>query len=215
MRNIRNLVQELKEERPNEFNAFLNLDKNTNELLGRIKKLEEKNLGYYVAVNRETDQILPISTPTSIVFSRSLYPQIGNMWDVTSTPSLIYIRRTGLYVCTCNIRYTDISEGLSGAILTSIIKYKLPGGNFTICQDWYQHPAGLGLTIYSANLTVIDYLYEGSYVYLNVFHNTSSDTGQITAIAGGETYPTLRVMERREDLDPSEYGLLKPDENMR
>ena len=96
MRSIKGFVEQVRKDRPLEFDAYNILEKNNQELQKRINALEKKNLKYYVRAWRSSNQSINNNTATYIDFNATLYPQYGDMHDNVNDDDKVFIRRNGV-----------------------------------------------------------------------------------------------------------------------
>ena len=108
MKNISDLIKSIRSTKPRTFKAFKEIDYNFSELLGRISKLEERNLKYHCRAWRSTDKSILSSVPTLVDFDFNEYPQFGNMHDGTTDPEYINIQRDAVYSMSCGASFRAI-----------------------------------------------------------------------------------------------------------
>ncbi len=210
IQSIKHLIQHLNVkdvEKKREYDAFSITDNNVLALQNRILALEKKNMRYFCRAYRSTDQSIPINTPTNISFDKTEYPQWGSMHDNTILPSRIYIRRSGLYQIHAGVQFGPSSGGTTREVYIALNR----GGVISILAEHTNGPAPGANSIHLPVSTVY-YLYEDDFILLTVLHDVNPSLN----IEGDYPHsPYLAVIERPEDLDPSQFGSLDPNANMR
>lgn len=206
LKGLLNLIAVIKDKQPKEYEAFKLLDININELLVRVEKLEARNMRYYCYAYRGSDQTIANNTPTFINFTGTVYPQFGNMHDNTNNNDGIYIRRNGVYYLSGAVVFASSAGGGNRLLAIDIIR-----GGTTIT------PVAPTITVTPAgtqrlNCSTMYYLYVDDIVKLRVLQTSG---GPLDVSFFSTDTPNLIVSERMEDLDPSQYGLLNPEANMR
>lgn len=216
MRSILNLIGHLKtKDRAREYDAFSVLDENVKKLENKIGNIEKKNMRYFCRAELVSlVDILPAGT--IIPWDATIYPQFGNMHDNAINNSRIYIRRDGVYYITCTvaIRWTgDPNPGFFHDLYIAVFRN---GANIYI--DW----ARIVVTPVEGFHVLLDlatqyYCYINDYIEVSIYNNSGAlGVWEITPFSThGAHVPSLCVSERLEDLDPSEYGLMDPNANMR
>lgn len=187
------------------YTSLAQCDLNFKEFGARLDKLEAKNLKYHCrAYSNVAVNIVGTGASVQIPLNQTEYPQFGNMHDDTNNNNTIFIRRNGVYTCSCGVQWQPNSAG--GRIL--VIDLIRGGATRSIAVTSISNMlAGQGQW---QNVSTTYYLYEGDQVRLRV-NNTS---GVALDVLGTYPFsPYLSVTERMEDLDPSEYGLLDPNAN--
>ncbi len=208
MKRILSLVEHLNsfKDRQKEFNAFKGLDDNCEELLNRIKAIELRNMKYFCTVQSNQIQLI-IPAGLVVTFNITVYPQFGNMHNNTGVDNAnVYIRRNGVYHLAAGVQI----EGGAGptfrearilvtrdGVINTVVLTRLP--NVAINMAW--------------TLSRSMYLYTGDIVQLYLGHDGVASFDLMADTDLGT--PFLSVSERMEDLDPNQYGLLNPEENMR
>lgn len=198
VRSIKQLIQEIRGSKPREFDAYSILDSNVLELEERIRKLEALNLYYYTTAYRTTDQSIPNNTTTNINFDATDFPQIGNMHDNTANNDKIYCRRDGVYIIAGGIHW---EADVNGYRLCVIDHYGPAGfkGSMNVLGNTGNSPQDWQV------VNAIRYMSVDDYVVLRAQQTSGGALNVLTS-------PHLSMVEIRQDLDPSEYGLLNPTE---
>lgn len=206
MKSIKSLIQETKVKGlDKEHEALKIIDDNFMEIFNKIRNLEERNLQYYCSVHHSAT--VAYAAGTSILpFNSTNYPQYGNMHDNTNNNDKIFIRRSGVYVVAGELQ---LGATGGGTFRTIAVRYNRGGVPIVAVSTRVLAPAGA--VMIAINCATAVYLYAGDTVELIFAH----DAGVNIDVTANFPRPSLVVMERREDLVPSEYGLLNPDENMR
>ncbi len=208
MKSIKSLLVELNILRDtNEYRSLSLVDDHIKEIEDRLKKLEARNLQYYCRAHRDIDQVIPTGVPTAVIFTLTDYPQFGNMHDVASFPERFYIRRTGVYHVYGCVHFEAVVGGTYRTIDINLNR----GGVVTTIAEFTGPPAGGAVPVHYQVSTAY-YFYEEDFITLAVIHDVSPNLDIIADIPHA---PVLVAVERREDLDPSQYGLLVPELNMR
>jgi len=204
MKSIRDLVIEIKTERPKEFNAFNIIDDNIKDLLSRVEALEKRNLQYYSYAYSNNNQSLTTGVVTPINLELTQFPQLGNMHDNVNDNDKIFIRRNGIYVVSGISRIAANATGQRQIIIQLIRS----GATFRVANSQILPNAAYDSTLSACG---IQYLYVGDYLQLCLYQDSGGPLNSLAVPAN--IMPRLVVMERKEDLDPSQYGLLNPDSN--
>lgn len=207
MKSIKSLIQELNLLRGTwEFKAMSLVDEHITELESRVRNLEARNMKYFCKAIRTTVQTIPIGVLTNINFDSTVYPEFGNMYNNVN-PARIWIRRSGVYCMFACVQFEASNVGTYREIEIDRVRNGVIGS----IVGHSSGPAG-GTAALHLSVAAVDYLYEGDYLTLAVLHNANPD---LDIEAHGEHSPVLAVSERMEDLDPTQYGLLNPERNMR
>lgn len=205
MKSISQLIQHLGIKKDFEskqlFNALKLMDNNVIFLNSKIRNIEKRNLQYFCNVQNSATQSL---TNNSVVgFNTTIYPQFGNMHDDSVENTRIYIRRAGVYQISGGVIFSASALGTYRAI---VIRVTRDGSAANIA----------GAQVPNTNVNIIlngarsYYLYENDFVDMIVQHDAGAG---IDITSAARTY--LSVSERMEELSPSNYGSIDPDENMR
>ncbi len=210
MRSITQLIQQINKddsERRREYDAFKQLDDNIIELQNRIANIEKKNMRYFCRVFRTTNQSINTGVLTAIVFDATEYPQFGNMHDNVITNNRMAVHRNGVYHLYAGAHFANSA---AGTIRTLSILLTRNGVAVSIAETSFG-PTGGANPVHLA-ISTGHYLYRGDFLQLAVVH----DAGVALDIISDPPHsPYLAAVERLEDLNPSEYGLLDPNANMR
>jgi hypothetical protein len=210
MQSIKSLIQELNtKEQSKLFNAFKILDDNNQELLNRIKAIEKRNLKYYCRVGRGSNQDIPDNAYTAINFDITDYPQFGNMHDNVRDNEKIFVRRTGVYHLSAGVSLESDTAGTERRLAIAVNGVRICETNYIV------HALNIGPRL---SVSTNAYLYENDNVTALLYQNSGGILVNVfvAGLVGRISFmPHLVVTERREDLDPSQYGLLNPEANMR
>lgn len=201
MKNVRSIIQAIKDEYPDIFNAFVILDQNTNELLGRIQNIEKRNLQYYCLAYRDGALTVANNTVTPVNLIE-FYPQFGNMHDDTTNPAQFIIRRNGVYDVTGTCSFAAGGVATNRAVIVSHIR---GGVEINRISTRINQNTQIKLSA-SGSL----FCYVGDVLEFQVLQVSG---GNLALIVGNVWDNFMAVAERREDLDPSQYGLLNPEAN--
>lgn len=205
MRSILDIISGMFDEKPSVYKGFETADNNFANLESRVNALEARNLKYYAKVRRDSIQTIATGGAGALIsYTQTLYPQIGNMWDIAN-PESIFIRRNGVYHLNAGLTWLATGVGANTQRLIAMLLIR-SGVTYTIEVDlkWI---SAVGLSSITQKINTSHYLYEGDVIQVNAFQNSG---GNVNIYAGSATdlYNNyIVVAERMEDLRPGELGV--------
>lgn len=209
MKSVKSLIQELNFKRDSwEFKALSLIDDHVSILEAKVKALESRNMRYFVRAHKTTVTVVAANVLTAIAFNATEYPQFGNMHDNTVQPARIYIRRNGVYNMFGAVQF----ESSAGGTYREVGIYLIRNGVTTALAIHSNGPLGAAGVSLHLPVSTAHYLYVDDIIFLAVLHDTAPN---LDIEIDYPHSPYLAVSERMEDLDPSQYGLLNPEANMR
>lgn len=213
MKSIKSLIEELNLLRNSwEYKSLSLVDEHMTLLENRINNIEKRSMRYFCSARATIVQTIPTGVATAVTFNTTEYPQFGNMHDNVRDNDKVFIRRNGVYSISCGFMF---ELGVGAPVHNEIMLLGLfrNGVQYYIGIDQYHQ----GHPVYYRSMDVaIDYYcYEMDILQMFVYHDTG--VMPLDSYVGNPLHRSvyLSASERMEDLNPSQYGLLNPEQNMR